>query len=81
MSTDYAAICLVCREEIHIGVRFTSGFAFGHGSNDEAGRKALGRWIVERSAVLNGTDHDVRIVVSDAVPDGFRYIDIAAEGD
>jgi hypothetical protein len=49
MSTDYDIICPVCAKEIHLGQRFTCGWAFGFGSNDKEGQKAAGDFIIEHS--------------------------------
>lgn len=77
MSTDYSAVCMTCRSETHLGVRFASGWAFGHGSNDRDEWRRVGEWLIEHLA----EDHDVRVMVSDVVPDDFTYCDADAEAD
>lgn len=68
MSTDYDAACMTCRRNVHLGVRFTSGWAFGHGTNDDAGRRAIGDWLLEH--LEHG--HDVRVFYCEAAElDGF----------
>ncbi len=75
MSTDYAAVCFTCRQEIHLGVRMAMGpLVFGNGSDDELGRAAAGWWI-EQHAGAEGPGHDVRVVSSNAVPEGFESLD------
>lgn len=70
MSTDYYAGCVTCRRVAHLGVRFTSGWAFGNGSNDVEGRRFAGEWILEHMH----EGHDVRIFVSDdRTIDDFDY--------
>jgi hypothetical protein len=73
MSTDYAAICRPCRQAVHLGVRFTSGWAFGHGTGDTQEQRAVGEWIQEHAR------HEPVIAESEFVPDGYEYIVSAEE--
>ncbi len=62
LSTDFAAVCLTCRQEIHLGVRMALGpLVFGNGSDDEVGRAAVGWWIEQHVCPNDGATHDVRI--------------------
>lgn len=67
MSTDYSAACFTCRRYHHLGVRFSSGWAFGHGSRDLMGHRRAGDWLLEHLHQA----HDVRVLDDDAVPDDF----------
>jgi hypothetical protein len=71
MSTDYSAVCDACREGIHIGQRFSSGWAFGYGTNDAPGRLAAGKFI--QGHVHNA--FGLRVVRTDDVPSGYRFED------
>ncbi len=67
MSTDYDVVCRKCKVHRHLGQRFTSGFAFGFGSNDEEGRKRAGQFIEDHSDSEHKPD-DLAIMVTDALP-------------
>ena len=69
MSTDYDVVCVTCRKSTHLGVRFSSNFAFGHGSFDLEEQRRAGAWIVDH---LN-EGHELKIEVSDAVPDDYEH--------
>lgn len=71
MSTDYAAVCMKCRVEFHLGVHMGGGWHFAHGSKDAAGRAWVGKRIEEHA----WPPCDLRVMGSDVVPDGFRYLD------
>jgi hypothetical protein len=49
MSTDYCAVCDVCREKIHAGQHMGGKDSFGHGSNDVAGRTRVATWIFDHA--------------------------------
>lgn len=49
MSTDYDMHCKTCKMTCHIGQRFTSGWAFGFGTNDKQGQLEAGDFIMEHA--------------------------------
>lgn len=66
MSTDYDIVCDHCRKVMHLGQRFTSGWAFGFGTNDREGQLAAGAFVMEH------TEHGaLRVMVADDTPDGY----------
>lgn len=63
MSTDYDVVCRPCNLAVHIGQRFSSGWAFGYGSNDAEGRLDAGNFILEHVghgdlAVVESENHN-----------------------
>jgi hypothetical protein len=63
MSTDYNMVCVSCKE---IGPTFASGsIAYGFKVWDS---KEVNEWLGHRQAVGKHEGHDLRIMVSDAIP-------------
>ena len=74
MSTDYAFQCHDCRLEIHAGQRMAlSRYSWGYGSGDESGRMYVATWAMAHV----GVGHDVRLVISDDLPDGWTVVEWA----
>lgn len=70
MSTDYAAVCHMCHKAAHLGVRFTSGWAFGHGTEDTEEQRAVGEWLMLHM-------HEPvwpTVMPCDAVPEYYLYV-------
>ncbi len=61
MSTDYSLQCLECRTYIHLGQRFSSGWSFGYGRNDEDGVANAVAFIIEHV----GQRHTVEVRYSE----------------
>lgn len=71
MSTDWDAACFTCKLYTHLGQRFTSGPAFGYGSNDAQGRLDAAEFVSEH------VHHDLRIVLD--APDDFTKYELPAD--
>lgn len=81
MSTDYSAVCLTCRTAIHIGQRFTTGWAFGYGSSDLIAMRQQGEWLMRHTTYPTKREafqaHAIMVVELDFVPDGIAHEEIA----
>jgi hypothetical protein len=49
MSTDFSAVCDVCRVRIHVGQYMAGIPSFGHGSKDEPGRLRSAEFLYEHA--------------------------------
>lgn len=77
MSTDYDFACFTCKRTMHCGQRFMGSdkVVFGFGSNDDAGRAEIGRWLLRHLEA----GHDVRVLdAGETVTDDFENDDATA---
>jgi hypothetical protein len=74
MSTDYEAVCDVCRLRAHVGQIMGGKPSFGYGSTDLTGQRLAARFVFDHA------DHGVRIEVSGLgehrPSDGYAFLDL-----